>query len=90
MRVIVDAQRRAILKDHAPRAFNLDREQVKWILEPADFKFLSIKRAGLNCGSVVVRHELPLVVAATDPRTLVWKCSDPGLWPAATRSRGRR
>ena len=79
VRIVVDAQRRAVLEDHAPRAFNLDREQVEWILEPADFKFLAIERAGLDGAAVVVRHELVLLVAAADPRTFVWKCSGAGL-----------
>jgi hypothetical protein len=52
-RVVVDAQRRAVLEDDAPRAFNLNGEQIEWILEPADFKLLAIERAGVpesRCG----------------------------------------
>src|SRR6516225_3203355 len=74
MRVVVDAQRRAILEDHPPRAFNLDREQIEWILEPADFKFLAIEGPGLNSATVVVRHQLVLLVTAADPCALVGKC----------------
>ena len=74
MRVVVDAQRRAILEDHPRRAFNLDRKQVEWILEPADFQLLAIERARLDGAAVVVRHELVLLVATANPRTLVWKC----------------
>ena len=86
--IVVDAQRRAILEDHARRAFDLDREQVERILEPADFKFLAIERAGLDCAAVVVRHQLVLLVAATDPHTLVWKCNGAGL--VAGRDQVRR
>jgi hypothetical protein len=46
VRIVVDAQRRAVLEDYARRAFNLDREDVEWILEPANFKFLPVERAG--------------------------------------------
>src|SRR5215470_19660346 len=48
VRIVIDAQRRAVLEDYTPRAFNLDCEDVKWILEPANFKFLAIEHAGLN------------------------------------------
>src|SRR5207249_10286629 len=44
VRVVVDAQRRAILEDDAPRAFNLKGEQIEWILKPADLKFLARPR----------------------------------------------
>src|SRR6266567_6272829 len=79
MRVVVDAQRRAVFEDDAPRAFNLKGEQIEWILEPADFKFLAIERAGLNSATVVVRYELVLVVTAADPCALVWKFFRAGL-----------
>jgi hypothetical protein len=79
MRVVVDAQRRAVFEDDAPRAFNLNGEQIEWILEPADFKFLAIERAGLNSATVVVRHQLVLLVTAADPCALVWKCFRAGL-----------
>src|SRR5215813_1577266 len=71
VRIVVDAQRGAVLEDYARRAFNLDREDVEWILEPANFKFLPVERAGLNGAAVVVRHEFVVLVAATDPRTFV-------------------
>ena|SRR6516225_4009477 len=45
-----------------------------WVLEPANFKSLSVKRAGLNGGAVVVRNELSLRIAAADTRTLIWEC----------------
>src|SRR2546430_8325407 len=79
VRVVVDAQRRAVLEDDAPRAFNLDGEQIEWILEPADFKFLSIERAGFDSAAVVIRDELVLLIAAADPCALVWKCFRAGL-----------
>src|SRR5262249_37874267 len=50
------------------------------ILEPADFEFLAIERASLNRTAVVVRHELVLLVEATDS-TFVWKCI--GAWLVA-------
>src|SRR6266481_998456 len=62
MRVVVDAQRRAVFEDDAARAFNLNGEQIEWILEPADFKFLAIERAGLNSSTVVVWYQLVLLV----------------------------
>jgi hypothetical protein len=58
---------------------NLDGEQIGWILEPADLKFLAIKRAGLDRASVVVRDELAILIAATDPHALVWKRIGPRL-----------
>src|SRR5262249_32978854 len=88
VRIVVDAQRRAVLEDYPRRAFNLDREDVEWILEPANFKFLAIERAGLNGAAVVVRHELVVLVATTDPRTFVWKCIR--AWPVGGRDQVRR
>ena len=79
VRIEADAQRRAVLEDHAPRAFDLDREQVEWILEPADFEFLAIERAGLDGAAVVVRHEFVVLVAAADPHPFVRKCNGAGL-----------
>src|SRR6266446_5584033 len=79
MRVVVDAKRCAILEDNAPGAFYLYREQVGWILEPADFKFLPVKRARLDRAAVVVWHELALPVEATNPRSLVGKRIGPRL-----------
>src|SRR5262245_39282832 len=88
VRIVVDAQRGAVLEDYARGAFNLDREDVEWILEPANFKFLPVERAGLNSAAVVVRHDLVVLVATTDPRTFVWKCI--GAWPVAGRDQIRR
>jgi hypothetical protein len=88
VRIVVDAQRRAVLEDYARRAFNLDREDVEWILEPANFKFLAVERAGLNGTAVVVWHEFVVLVAATDLRIFVWKCI--GAWPVAGRNQVRR
>src|SRR3989442_6107346 len=79
VRVVVDSQRRAVLEEDAPRAFNLDGEQIEWIPEPADFKFLAIERAGFDGAAVIVRHELVLLVTAADPCALVWKCIRAGL-----------
>jgi len=79
MGIVVDAQRRAVFEDDAPRAFDLKGEQIEWILKPADFKFLAIERAGLNSATVVVRHQLVLLVTAADPWALVWKCFRAGL-----------
>src|SRR6266566_7677842 len=73
MRVVVDAKRCAILEDNAPGAFYLHREQVGWILEPADFKFLPIKSARLDRAAVVVWRELALPVEATNPCPLIGK-----------------
>ena len=53
VRIEADAQRRAVLEDHAPRAFDLDREQVGRIPEPAEFEFLTVERAGLDGAAVV-------------------------------------
>src|SRR5262249_4436533 len=72
MRVVVDAQRRAILEDHAPRALQLDRKYVEWILEPTDLEPLTIERARLDRAAVVVRHGLVPFIEATD-LTVVWK-----------------
>src|ERR1700730_3821945 len=72
MRVVADAQRRAVLEDHATRALDPDRERVEWILEPADFKLLAVKRARLAGAAVVVRHQLVVLVAPPNQRALVW------------------
>src|SRR5262245_11876644 len=79
MRIEGDAQRRAVLEDHAPRAFDLDRQQIGRALEPADLELLSVECAGLDGGAVVVRHELVLLVAATDAYAFVRKCQRAGL-----------
>src|SRR5262249_37428435 len=78
VRIVADAKRRAVLKNDAPRAFNLDRQQFEWIFEPADFKFLPIERAGLDGAAVVIRHELVLLIAAADPDPFVRKCNCAG------------
>ena len=79
MRVVVDAQRRAVFEDDAPRAFNLKGEQIEWILKPADFKFLAIERAGLNSATVVVRHQLVLLVTAAIRVPLLGNAFEPDL-----------
>ena len=79
VRIVADAHRRAVLEDHAPRAFDLDREQVERILEPADLELLPVERAGLDGAAVVVRHELVVPGAAADPHALVRKCGGAGL-----------
>src|SRR5262249_41185667 len=71
VRIVADAQRRAVLEDDAPRAFNLDCEQIEWIVEPADFEFLPIERASLDGAAVVVRNEFVLLVATTNPYAFV-------------------
>ena len=73
VRVIIDAQRSAVLQDYAPRAFNLHRKQVSWILHPANLKSFPIKRASLNCSAVVVWHNLARPIVAADLRTFIWK-----------------
>jgi hypothetical protein len=84
MRVVVNAQRCAILEDNAPGTFYLYREQIGWILEPADFKFLPIKRARLDRAAVVVWRELALPVEATNPCPRA-ACESCGNRPAALR-----
>ena len=79
VRIITDAQRRAVLEDHARRALDLDHEQIECALDPADFKFLPVERAGLYGGAVVVGDELVVLVAATDPRPFVRECNGSGL-----------
>src|SRR5262245_58605812 len=78
VRIVANAQRRAILEDHARRAFNLDHEQIEWILDPADFEFLPIERVGLDGAAVVIRHDFVVPVAATDPHPFVRKCNGAG------------
>src|SRR6516164_9793826 len=82
VRVIVDAQRRAVLQDYPSGTLDLNCKQVEWILEPADFKFLAVERAGLDGAAVVIRHELAFSIEPADPPTLVWKGSGTRL-PAA-------
>src|SRR5215831_15081184 len=83
VRIIADAQRRAVLEDHARRALDLDHEQIECTLDPADFQFLSVERAGLYGGAVVVGHELVVLVAATDPHPFVRECNGSGLVPGS-------
>src|SRR5262249_23622221 len=73
VRIEADAQRRAVFENHAPRAFELDREQVERIPEPADLESLPVERAGLDGAAVVVRHEVVVLVAAADARAPVPK-----------------
>src|SRR5262249_61943803 len=73
VRIVVDAQRGAVLEDYARRAFNLDREDVEWILEPANFKSLPVERAGLNGTAVVVLHAFIRLVSPTYPPTFFCK-----------------
>src|SRR5262249_56503334 len=70
VRIKADAQRRAVFENHAPGAFELDREQVERIPEPADLESLPVERAGLDGAAVVVRHELVFLIAAADAHTL--------------------
>src|SRR5262245_56999385 len=72
VRIEADAQRGPVLEDHTPRAFELDREQVERIPEPADLKFLAIERAGFDGAAVVVRDE-PFVLGEAADLALVWK-----------------
>src|SRR5262249_2534261 len=81
VRIVADVQRRAVLEDHARRAFDLDREQVERILEPADFKFLPVERAGLDGAAVVVGHELVVGGAASDAHAFVRKRDGGGVVP---------
>src|SRR6266550_2321960 len=81
VRIIADAQWRAVLEDHARRALDLDHEQIECALDPADFKFLPVERAGLYGGAVVVGDELVVLVAATDPPPFVRECNGSGLVP---------
>ena len=90
MRIVADAQRGAALQDYARRAFNLDREDVEWILEPANFKFLAVERADLNGAAVVVRQSSLFSVRRPIRAPLFGNASEPGRWPAATKSGGRR
>src|SRR5215470_920665 len=55
VRVVAQPQRRAILEYDARGAFDLDREQIERILQPAYLELLTIERAGLYRGAVVVR-----------------------------------
>src|SRR5262249_41166523 len=75
VRIIAHPQRRAVLEDHARGAFDLDHQQIEWILQPADFEFLPIERAGLDRGAIVVGHELVVLVAAADAHAFIWKCN---------------
>ncbi len=73
MRIVADAQRRAVLEDHARRAFDLDRDQVERILDPADLELLAVERAGLDGAAVMIRHEVVALGAAADASALVRK-----------------
>src|SRR3979411_1747964 len=67
VRIVADAQRRAVLEDHACRALDLDRDQVERILDPADLELLAVERPGLDGAAVVVGHELVALGAAAAP-----------------------
>src|SRR6516165_729048 len=73
VRVIVDAQRRAVLQDYPSGTLNLDCQQVERILEPADLELLAVESAGLDRAAIVVGHELVFFVEPTDPHAFVWK-----------------
>src|SRR3954471_22685668 len=74
MRVVVDAQWRAIFKNDTTGAFDLHREHVNWIFDPADLELPPIESAGLNRAAIVVRHDLVFPVAPANPRPLVREC----------------
>src|SRR5262245_57889183 len=74
VRIVADAQRRAVLEDDAPRAFKLDREQIEWIFEPADFKFLPIERARVDGAAVIIRDEFVVAGATTNQYAFALKC----------------
>src|SRR5262249_15620375 len=69
--VVVDAQRGAILQDHARRALDLDRQRLERIPEPADLELLTVEHAFLDRGTVVIGNDLVLLVAAPDQGALV-------------------
>src|SRR6478609_3164031 len=73
VRIVADAQRRAVLEDHARRALDLDRDQVERILDPADLELLAVECAGLDGAAVVIRHEIVVLGAAADAPALVRK-----------------
>src|SRR4030081_2963473 len=73
VRIVADAQRRAVLEDHARRALDLDRDQVERILDPADLELLAVERTGLDGAAVVVGHELVALGEAADAPALVRK-----------------
>src|SRR5262249_37629851 len=79
VRIEADAQRRAVLEDDAPGSFELKRQQVERISEPANLKPLPVEGTGLDGAAVVVRDELVVLVAAADAHTLVGKCRRAGL-----------
>src|SRR5436309_5254319 len=71
--IVVDAQRGAVLKNHPRRALDLNGERLERVPEPADFKLLTIERAGFDSAAVVVRDDLIFLVAFSDQRPFVRK-----------------
>src|SRR5256885_14662915 len=58
MRVVIDAERRAILDPHSRRALDLREQQISLILQPADFESPAGDRAVLDFGTIVIGHKL--------------------------------
>src|SRR4051794_13764967 len=73
VRIVADAQRRAVLEDHAGRTLDLNRNQVERILDPADLEFLAVERAGFDGAAVMIRHQIVVLGATTDAAALVRK-----------------
>jgi hypothetical protein len=79
VRIVVDAQWRAVFEDHASRTFNLDREQIEWILQPADFKSLAIEGAGLDGAAVMIGTSWFFSLLRPIRAPLFGNASEPGL-----------
>src|SRR6185369_3063938 len=71
VRVVVDAQGGAIFKNDTAGSFDLHREHITWIFDPADFELLPIEDAGLNRAAIKVRHELVFPDTTANPPPLV-------------------
>src|SRR6185437_1918044 len=58
MRIIIDADGRAILEMNPCRALDLREQQIGLALEPADFETAAGDGAVLDLGAIVIGHEL--------------------------------
>ena len=73
VRVVVDAQDRAVFQPDPGRALNLREQHVDLAAQPADFQMPAVERALLDLAAVVIRHDLAAADAAADFDSLAWK-----------------
>ncbi len=73
MRVVIDAQDRAVFQPDAGRALDLREQHVDLIVQIADFQMPAVERAILDLAAIVVGHDLAAADAAADENAFARK-----------------